>query len=382
MNLSLLFHILVNCRFSRCIWIFILTPLLLSFSCQKNDDELKNDATIDVVKDSVLLIEKGGLFYYAKRDYEYDTLPINNPSINAAFFTFLWSEIEPIEGQYVWEIIDKYIEPWIKSKKKYALRIMWSTSGYWRASELFKTPTPQWVWDKGAIYAYHLDSETEIPMIWDPVYKEYAMKFLTALAEKYDGDSSLLFIDVTPAAETNPYRFGTINAQDPNFMNSFITKEASNGKTYMDIDWLDVIEDWIVDTKTKFSKTKLLVTLNQGGFSFESTRFFDIGDFCVKNGFYVGQNGLNGDSYLIDSNRKIAFLEWSKKTKLCFEMSANTSASATGTLLEVMEAAKRIHCWYLNVYPTDVLKGTLGSTDFDRSYEEALIFGAVEMGKQ
>jgi hypothetical protein len=31
------------------------------------------------------------------------------------------------------------------------------------------------------------------------------------LADRYDGNPNLLFVDVTPGAETNPYRFMTIN---------------------------------------------------------------------------------------------------------------------------------------------------------------------------
>lgn len=53
----------------------------------------------------------------------------------------------------------------------------------------------------------------------------------------------------------------------------------------------------------------------------------------------------------------------------------------TGTLMEVMKAAERIHCSYLNVYPEDVLKGTKGNADYDPDFEEALKYGASIIGK-
>ena len=52
----------------------------------------------------------------------------------------------------------------------------------------------------------------------------------------------------------------------------------------------------------------------------------------------------------------------------------------TGTLMEVMKAAERIHCNYLNVYPEDVLRGTRGQPKFEAAYEAALAYGARVLG--
>lgn len=75
-----------------------------------------------------------------------------------------------------------------------------------------------------------------------------------------------------------------------------------------------------------------------------------------------------------------AFLDWSKRTRLFFEMVAGTGPR-TGTLMEVMQAAERIHCRYLNVYPEDVARGTRGSLNFDPTYEAALNYGAKHLGR-
>lgn len=74
------------------------------------------------------------------------------------------------------------------------------------------------------------------------------------------------------------------------------------------------------------------------------------------------------------------FHDWSNDTKLFFEMVAR-SGRRTGSLMEVMKAAGRIHCSYLNVYPRDVLRGTRGQPDYDPVYEEALAYGASTLGK-
>ena len=127
-----------------------------------------------------------------------------------------------------------------------------------------------------------------------------------------------------------------------------------------------------------FKKSPLLVTLNTGGL--RSNHMAAIGDYCVGKGFYVGQNGLKGSSYTGSVGGRVSpFHGWSNDTKLFFEMGAR-SGRRTGSLMQVMEAAERIHCGYLNVYPRDVLRGTRGQPDYDPAYEKALAFGASTLG--
>ena len=121
------------------------------------------------------------------------------------------------------------------------------------------------------------------------------------------------------------------------------------------------------------------MTLNVGSVNAPS-QFDAIGSYAVSKGFYVGQNGLNGNSYRNASTRRTAFGEWGKTTQLYFEMVARAGGS-TGTLMEIMEAAGRIGCDFLGAYDSDVLKGTAGQPDFDPAYEEALRFGARVIGQ-
>ena len=106
-----------------------------------------------------------------------------------------------------------------------------------------------------------------------------------------------------------------------------------------------------------------------------------IGDYCVSKGFHVGQNGLSGRSFMDPESAWIrAFRGWSKRTRLFFEMGRGTRGRA-GELMEVMKAAERIECDYVNVYPEDVQRGTRGQTNFDPAFEEALRYGAQTVGK-
>jgi len=321
-----------------------------------------------------------GLLYYAKADFAFadNAAVIRNPHICGALFQVIWSEIEKEKGKPDWSQVDRWIKPWTDAGKFVAIRIMWCTSGNW-PKPYYKTPTPQWVWREGAKFAFHEPSGTEIPLIWDPIYKRSAWHFLEAFAARYDTNPSILFIDVTPGAETNPYRFGTIARTDPRFKNRYAETKASDGRAYSERLWLDTLKEWIDASGRIFQRAPLLVTLNVGGLR-SADRSGEIGDYCVAKGFYVGQNGLNGRSHKDPSSpRTASFLRWSDKTKLFFEMAAG-AGPRTGTLMEVMEAAARIRCSYLNVYPEDVIKGTPNQPNFDPTFAAALEFGSRSLG--
>jgi|GEM_PF-501334 Predicted esterase len=322
-----------------------------------------------------------GLLYYAKADYAFadNSHVIANPHIIGALFQVIWSEVEKEDGRYDWSELDRWIEPWITAGKKVAIRIMWSTSGAW-PRPYYKTPTPRWVWEKGASFAFHQPTGTEIPLIWDPIYRKYAWRFLERFADRYDANPNILFFDITPGAETNPYRFGTINRTDPSFKDTFEKTTTSDGRAYDEELWIQNIKEWVDASDRIFKQTPLLVTLNVGGLR-SRDRLIEIGDYCASRGFYIGQNGLGGNSYRDpESGRTEAFLRWAGETKTFFEM-VQRSGGRTGTLMEVMLAAARVRCHYLNVYPEDVREGTRGEPDFDPASEAALAFGAQALAQ-
>ncbi|MDP3915444.1 MAG: hypothetical protein Q8R96_17095 [Bacteroidota bacterium] len=309
-----------------------------------------------------------GLLFYGKAEYATDTSAVKNPSITGGFFQIIWSEIEKADGQYDWTAVDSWISPWKKAGKNVALRIMWSTSGYW-PYDYYKHPTPQWVWAKGAKYAYHELSHTEIPLIWDPVYKRHAFRFLREASRKFGKDKTILFLDITPGAETNPYRFGTIDEKDPAFRDKYLKTTSSDGKVFSEQIWFATIREFIDSSKVSIKEIPLLVTLNTGNMPNGTSQMVANGDYCAGKGLYVGQNGLRGTTPV--NNFEI----WSHTTKVFYEMYAKSGGSV-GTLMEVMQAAQLNNTSYLNVYPEDVRKGTKGNPEYDKIFEDALKFGA------
>ncbi|MFM9167812.1 MAG: beta-galactosidase, partial [Verrucomicrobiota bacterium] len=320
-----------------------------------------------------------GLLYFASYRERDNPAPIGNPHLVGALFTIYWSDVEKREGNFDWTQLDRRIKQWTGAGKKVALRIMWSASGNW-PEPAAKHPTPQFVLNAGAVTIRSESSKSEVPLFWDPVYRKHANRFLAEVARRFDGDPDVLFIDVTPGAETNPYRFRRINVAEPGFKARFLNATASDGRRYSHELWLRTVKQTIDDASAAFKKTPLLVTLNAGSLD-GPEQFRAIGGHAVSRGAYVGQNGLTGRSYNEDSPRKTAFMEWSTKTKFYFEM-LDASGGGTGSLLDVMKAAERVGCDYLGVYAADVLRGTKGQPDYDPQHEAALAYGAGALGNK
>jgi len=293
-------------------------------------------------------------------------------------FTIYWSDVEKREGVFDWSALDRRIATWTGAGKKVALRIMWSSSGNW-PEPAAKHPTPEFVLKAGAVTVRSESSKTDVPLFWDPIYRKHANRFLREVARKFDGDPNVLFVDVTPGAETNPYRFRRINVAEPGFKQLFLGAKASDGRKYSHELWLATVKQGVDDAVAAFKKTPLLVTLNIGSLD-GPEQFQAIGEHCVTRGCYVGQNGLNARSYDADSPRKAAFQRWNAKTRFYFEM-VDASGGGTGSLMDVMKAAERIGCHYLGVYAVDVLRGTKGQPSYDPAFETALAYGAKVIGK-
>jgi hypothetical protein len=341
----------------------------------------------------------GGCLFYEGYTFRDNTEAVRNPYILGPMFQLYWSEIEKRPGEFDWSAWDRRLAPWLAAGKKFALRIMWCSSGNW-PHPASKTPTPSWVWAAGAKFARYDLNGTEIPLCWDPIYQKYARRFLAEVARKFDADERLLFVDVTPGAETNPYRFRVFNAWRPQFRDEYARVAASDGRTYDDTLWLATVKDLIAASAETFRRTPLLVTLNVAGMN-AGDRLPEVGAFCVERGLYVGQNGLSPTNPRAGTRRAELFATWSKDTRIFFEMVDATGKSLgmlmkewgkppvpgakdapdPGTLLDFIKNAEALHCSYLNVYPEDVIKATRGTKSFDPAWEEALQYGATVLGR-
>ena len=121
---------------------------------------------------------------------------------SVAYFRLNWEYIEPVEGQYKWQLIDEPLAAWAKREIRIAFRIMTTnahTKGYYCS--------PKWLFDAGCKSYEYVAGGADIasggaritriePDYGDPLYLEKHGQFIKALAERYDGNPQIEFIDI------------------------------------------------------------------------------------------------------------------------------------------------------------------------------------------
>ena len=137
-------------------------------------------------------------YHYSNRLWAYgmyskpgDTDPL--PGTSVVYFRVLWNDIEPREGEFRWDIFDSVAQNWIKAGKQIAFRIS--------CCNQTENATPDWVREAGAkgIWFRYRSATAEPrwePAYDDPVFLEKYTNLLKAFAARYDGDSSVAFVDV------------------------------------------------------------------------------------------------------------------------------------------------------------------------------------------
>ena len=137
-------------------------------------------------------------YHYSNRLWAYgmyakpgETEPL--PGTSVVYFRVLWSDVEPQEGVFRWDLFDAMAQNWIKAGKQIAFRII--------CCNQTENATPDWVRAAGAkgIWFKYRSPDAEPrwePVYDDPVFLEKYTDFLKAFAARYDGDSSVAFVDV------------------------------------------------------------------------------------------------------------------------------------------------------------------------------------------
>lgn len=138
----------------------------------------------------------GRLWAYGSKNPAWDTLDWF-PGVSTVYMRVLWSDIEPAEGQYRWDIFDRYAMPWIEAGKKIAIRIICCN----QTSEA----CPDYVREAGAKGHYFIyerpGTGLTFPPRWepeydDPVFIEKLTALIKAFAKRYDGNPDVAFVDI------------------------------------------------------------------------------------------------------------------------------------------------------------------------------------------
>lgn len=126
----------------------------------------------------------------------------NNPAwelTGTVYSRFFWSDIETEKGEYDWSAIDELAELCDKYGKTFAFGVIPADSGVSRPEGL----VPEYVYDDGCKYvtavtdSFYSDKGEQRTPVWsDEIYHKAAIALAAAIAERYDGDDRIEFIDI------------------------------------------------------------------------------------------------------------------------------------------------------------------------------------------
>jgi hypothetical protein len=129
-----------------------------------------------------------------------------------------WASVEPQEGQFNWETLDRFLDSWGRLGKVCNIGIMCANT-HGRDPEGYVTP--KWVFDAGARkIEITLDPDQSTtgtsgrkiaPVFDDPIFLDRFANFLRAFAARYDGDPRIAVLDIRSYGnwgEAHMYPFG------------------------------------------------------------------------------------------------------------------------------------------------------------------------------
>ena len=115
-----------------------------------------------------------------------------------------WNKLNPAKGVYDWTELEKLLNALAEHNMTYALRVLPYTPSFIPPQEDYDW-TPPFVYEMGAkkiqIDLRGTEYHAYAPVWDDPIYLQAAKEFAKALAEKYDGDPRIEYIDVRTFGE-------------------------------------------------------------------------------------------------------------------------------------------------------------------------------------
>lgn len=195
---------------------------------------------------------------------------------------FNWSEIEPQENVYKWELIDDCIASWANAGRQFSFGVMCANT---HGPEYV---TPRWVFDAGARYVSMDNTPNSpyagtpgkkvAPVFDDPIFLKKLRKFILAMGKRYDGNRAIAFIDIRSYGNWGEGHMYPFNAPD-------ISKEKLREHLMMHLE--------------AFHYTQLILPYGSAKFNSEY-------DWATARGIGMRRDGICGNSDGSETARSFA----------------------------------------------------------------------------
>ncbi len=116
----------------------------------------------------------------------------NYPDTGIEYDRFYWSELEPKEGQYNFQLVDTAFHHAAQHKPAMNVGLRFMTLDEPSSG----SKIPEWLIQKGIKGVWTSGHKTFVPALDDPLFIEYSQRLLNAFGKRYDGNTNLAYIDI------------------------------------------------------------------------------------------------------------------------------------------------------------------------------------------
>ncbi len=279
-----------------------------------------------------------GIYEFAGHNRSDD---VNNPALVGTYLGYYWKQLEPVKGQFNWDLIDQDMQPWVANGKKVILRV--ATAGWtkWDEAADSQHGTPQWVYDQGVPFVTETDHAV-LPQYWDPHFLQSWRDFVQAFAKHYDGNPSVTAVEigVGDGGETK------VDTHTHSKVLSFWQKIGYNDQI-----WWDTIQRIVGFYTASFHHTPLAL-MPDATFIGQTDGFSEdqVVSYAVQQRLWLQDNGL-----IADPDRTLS-ADW-HKVPIISEQRYSTAQSGD-TLEEDLQAALKEHVAYILIFASDIQDNT------------------------
>lgn len=206
-----------------------------------------------------------------------------DPDVAGRSLVYYWAQLEPRQGLYRWDLVDKDIKPWAAAGKKVILRV--STAGWasWDKTADSAHGTPTWVYAQGVKSVPETDGAV-LPQYWNPAFEHDLTAFIKAFATRYDGNAHIAAVDISVGigGETKPD-----SHKNPNLLKLW----QSIG--YTDQIWWSYTQQAITTYTSAFHRTPLALMPDKTFLG--TTPGYDerkIVTYAIARGIWLQDNGV------------------------------------------------------------------------------------------
>lgn len=183
-----------------------------------------------------------------------------------------WNKLNPAKGVYDWTELEKLLNALAEHNMGYALRVLPYTPSFIKSND---TPPEEYDWTPKFVYEMGAKKITatlqgkgyraQVPVWDDPIYIQAAKDFGTAMAQKYDGDPRIEYIDIRSFGEWGEWHVSHLEGSE--------------------MPSLEIQNDIIKHYASVFKKTQLVLTSDGDG---------DVYTYALSLGVTKRDDGLIG----------------------------------------------------------------------------------------